>query len=1033
MGQQPSRPPWLGEVIGALERQLEARRRVDPRANRSRGLARIGAAVRDADAAAGWFRVDRRGQRFSGDQLDSAWLAREQGPRFDGYPVIEAVDEGNEVRVRVAAHAPERGLFLWARRAEPALVLRSLRDRLAEVRRFDLVERFATGSLDPVPAAVGPSPLVRARAACCTPGLHLVWAPPGTGKTEVIARALHELLEKGRSVLLVSGADAALDAVLQRSIAIHRPAPGRMVRVGTPHATEVAEDAGVSLARLVAERCASEEAERKELERRMLALTRDPALLDYEEAARRLEGFDPKAYETARRRLDERERAMDLGRRLERQRADLAEARARASAAARDLERSRQAWEEISWARSELEVAGRLESERAALLQDRDQAAGEALHLETEQRSVAVELAAVATVPLWHVRRVLHRRQLEAWRADVERMRSLARERAAEAERLFTVWSRRIRACLEQAAPVTPEEVAARWSAFVEAARQLESARDGERELGLAVTDVDRQLKEGGAQPTLADEQLRLVARADRQDLPRLRESLSGLREAALPKQAELRRLERQHERVLERLRQAGSRAAAEVIAGAGVVVAPLAALPVERAAAEREYDHVIVDEAAAASPAEVMYAVSRASEGATLLGDFLQSGPDLDFGFDEAPGELDDVTVRHWLAQDCFALFRVRDAESALRTPGCVCLTRQNRFGPGIMLLANEAAYQGALEMDEDDWSGPGEDAEIVFVDLEGLDEGLAGVRRSGGSRWWPAGALVARALAERLADVGGETVGVVAPYQGEAELVERLLVDSGASLAIEVGTPDRFQARELGVVVLDLVEDGEGWLASRQRAERWRRSARRGFMVGVTAARHRLFLVGRLPVVRGARTGPLAAVGRLLDEGVITVVQVRDVLALARPSGLDPAEREVWQAMRSSLRVVGVSGDQELRQVLGAEIDDAVSRVRLWSDFAEPRSRELVPRLCDAMDRGVRVDAVAAGESRAEVLVVDEQRTFIGGLPNGAMLLVESAGFAERVIDDERGNEPLGAKPDAKSRTNAVMEPGPRPSAEG
>jgi hypothetical protein len=83
--------------------------------------------------------------------------------------------------------------------------------------------------------------------------------------------------------------------------------------------------------------------------------------------------------------------------------------------------------------------------------------------------------------------------------------------------------------------------------------------------------------------------------------------------------------------------------------------------------------------------------------------------------------------------------------------------------------------------------------------------------------------------------------------------------------------------------------------------------------------------------------------------------------------------------------------------------------------------------------MDRGVRVDAVAAGESRAEVLVVDVQRSFIGGLPNGAMLLVESAGFAERVIDDERGNEPLGAKPDAKSRTNAVMEPGPRPSAEG
>jgi hypothetical protein len=154
----------------------------------------------------------------------------------------------------------------------------------------------------------------------------------------------------------------------------------------------------------------------------------------------------------------------------------------------------------------------------------------------------------------------------------------------------------------------------------------------------------------------------------------------------------------------------------------------------------------------------------------------------------------------------------------------------------------------------------------------------------------------------------------------------------------------------------------------------------------------------------VRRARTGPLAAVGRLLDQAVIAVVRVKDVLGLARPAGLDPAEREVWQALRSSLRVVGVSGDQELRQVLGAEIDDAVSSVRLWSDFAELRSRELVPRLRQAIERGVLVDAVAAGESRAEVLVVDGQRTVIGGLPQGAMLLVESAGFAERVIDDER-----------------------------
>jgi hypothetical protein len=42
----------------------------------------------------------------------------------------------------------------------------------------------------------------------------------------------------------------------------------------------------------------------------------------------------------------------------------------------------------------------------------------------------------------------------------------------------------------------------------------------------------------------------------------------------------------------------------------------------------ERDYDHVLIDEAAAARLPEIVYAVSRATEGAALLGDFLQDGP---------------------------------------------------------------------------------------------------------------------------------------------------------------------------------------------------------------------------------------------------------------------------------------------------------------------------------------------------------------------------------------------------------------------
>ena len=58
----------------------------------------------------------------------------------------------------------------------------------------------------------------------------------------------------------------------------------------------------------------------------------------------------------------------------------------------------------------------------------------------------------------------------------------------------------------------------------------------------------------------------------------------------------------------------------------------------------------------------------------------------------------------------------------------------------------------------------------------------------------------------------------------------------------------------------------------------ERSRRTGRRAFATAVTAARRRLYLVGSLAVARAAGAGPLAAVGRLLDLGLVSVVRTGD-----------------------------------------------------------------------------------------------------------------------------------------------------------
>src|SRR5207248_701207 len=79
----------------------------------------------------------------------------------------------------------------------------------------------------------------------------------------------------------------------------------------------------------------------------------------------------------------------------------------------------------------------------------------------------------------------------------------------------------------------------------------------------------------------------------------------------------------------------------------------------------------------------------------------------------------------------------------------------------------------------------------------------------------------------------------------------------------------------------------------------------------------------------------GPLAAVGRLLDLGLVSVVRAADVVSLRRPAGLDAVEREVWEAVRAHVRVLGLADGREPDQVLGAEIDDAAASIRLWSRF--------------------------------------------------------------------------------------------------
>jgi hypothetical protein len=88
------------------------------------------------------------------------------------------------------------------------------------------------------------------------------------------------------------------------------------------------------------------------------------------------------------------------------------------------------------------------------------------------------------------------------------------------------------------------------------------------------------------------------------------------------------------------------------------------------------------------------------------------------------------EQAIQRWYYQDCFAIFGIGDALSAQANTGCVTLGQQYRFGPVITELANAVAYRGVLQL-ADPGRGDVDQHEIVLIDVDGLGDELASVRR--------------------------------------------------------------------------------------------------------------------------------------------------------------------------------------------------------------------------------------------------------------------------------------------------------------
>ncbi|WP_216212801.1 AAA domain-containing protein [Amycolatopsis aidingensis] len=890
-------------------------------------------------AEPGQYTVDLRGRRFGLDNLGAIRLAGRDGPqRGPSLPAEEVRAAGGVLRLRVTGPIPPECDRVWAMTQSPRQLLGRLAGRLRATGEAPLADRLAAGELDPAPdigvaASAGLlDEQAEAYRACHAPGLRLVWAPPGTGTTHVLSAAIESLAKQGKRILFVSEVDSSVQAATERL--------GRQVtRIG------VAGLVGPPPP-LPAEQEREIEAERAALDADLAELDRAGARLTELDAA--LVGYDHTAFLDAGRRIDNAEQLDGLE-------ADLAQADHRHAAAAAELataqeglRAARAAWEEAAEARTHLERAGDI--------------AGKLRELDQNLRERTVANSGTDR---------LSRAERKALRSGTARHDRLRAE---------------IEACRDAALPHTEDDLAALDANLAAAERALDLAARTESGARTAADLLRRRLELTRAAGIATEQDRRFHAACLRHGLPDRHQEREFVR-ARVEDTAARDRLTDRLRWLAERRAELRAAAEAETIRTAPVIATTMARAYADERLSGLRFDVVLVEHAAAARLAEILFLTSLAESTAVLFGDFRQPGPVV------RPAQLRAAPeVRRWSGTEVFGHCGITSPGEASAHPGCVTLTRQFRFGGPLRALANELPYEGVLRAPE--MSIP--DTELVLVDTSMLPE-LTTVHRTGArAGWWPAGLLLARALAERHP----AELGVVAASSAQAAV--SLAAVRELDPPVPVGTTHTCREIDTPVLLFDLVDGGP-------RARR--------FGAAISRAGTRLYLLADLGSVRAAPEGtPLAAVHALLRDGRITVRGADSLLDLADADDLAARLTGAEESLWLSLPWIG-GEDADLLPLLAGTARRGVDVHAVLPAADRVRARELA-------DCGVTVHT---GTPQRKVAVVDRRTILFGAThePSGCEVLITcpAVRLAKRMLAELHAAPEAGRQPAAPARPDLAI----------
>lgn len=663
---------WKPEAISAVEHWLA----LQPGSSAQQRWKPIGSAEEGNEP--GWLLLDKRGEPVKLDTLNDLCFAGEGGPDVDtAYPVETFRQVDGVLLLKEPAALPKRSRTVWSRSMSLRLLTEKLLSGLRESGNTPIADAFASGRLatDPmrgIPARPG---LAGAQAdayrACLSAGVRLVWGPPGAGKTRVLARAIEDLINGGKRVLLVSTANVAVDNALHAVVKAMRPKRGAAIRVGPAQLAEVANNPDVHLRQLAAGASNEVDRELRTIERQLAEL--DDLDTEIATLSEQVGDFAPSTYREALQRI-ENGRELDKLIPLIRDAEALWEAAdKRATAKRAAAQQAQHEWNRIAGARDALNNAQELTAQLSRLVVERSRKQAEV---------TAVELQ-VAAADSWLARRKARR----------------ARDKAVEAlqafEQLATVRHRQLSDLISEyrasARPITADYVAKVDSDLRKTRNAADQADQAEVAARSRLRELQelRQTRQNRGLATDVDHQY--VREAHSADLPGKFERLERVKGQQRNAAAQRGKLRQQHRLLVDRSRKLRRDAEKLLVEEASLVATTLARSRMHPALASADFDVVLVDEAGAAVLAEVLLALCRATKTAVLFGDFLQLPPVQDRNLANSTHEQ----VRRWVLPNPFTHAGIRTPDDARQHPGCVTLLHQFRFGPGLRKLANDVIYE--------------------------------------------------------------------------------------------------------------------------------------------------------------------------------------------------------------------------------------------------------------------------------------------------------------------------------------------------